>query len=73
MQGKPKRPRDVNQLAKSILDIATGDATDPKPTERQLASRKGGLVGGAARAHALSPEQRRQIAQKAAKKRWNKP
>ena len=45
MQGKPKRPRDVNQLAKSILDIATGDATDPKPTERQLASRKGGLVG----------------------------
>ena len=73
MQGKPKRPRDVNQLAKNILDLATGEAEDPKPTERQLASRKGGLVGGTARAQALPAEKRREIAQKAAKKRWGKP
>jgi len=70
---RPKRPRDPNQLAKSILDIVTGEAEDPKPTERQLASSKGGLTGGAARAQALPAEKRREIAQKAAKKRWSKP
>lgn len=28
MAKKPKRPRDTNQLAKSIVDLATGDADD---------------------------------------------
>lgn len=34
--------------------------------------RRGGLKGGNARAAALSPERRREIARLAAKKRWNK-
>ena len=28
----PKRPRDPNQLAKSIIDIATGQKPDRDPT-----------------------------------------
>jgi hypothetical protein len=33
--------------------------------------RKGGLKGGRARADSLTPEQRKKIAQDAAKKRWH--
>ena len=33
----------------------------------------GGLIGGAARAAALSPAKRKQIAAKAARARWGKP
>lgn len=31
MATKPKRPRDTNQLAKLIVDIATGEQTNPLP------------------------------------------
>lgn len=34
---------------------------------------KGGLKGGKARAEALSPERRREIARQASRKRWNLP
>lgn len=69
----PKRPRDPNQLAKLIVDIATGDACDPQeavltPSER---GRLGGRKGGTARAESLTPEQRSQIAKKAAIARWS--
>jgi hypothetical protein len=40
----PKRPRDPNQLAKSIIDIATGETTDRDPDagkELLLAARAG--------------------------------
>ena len=30
-----KRPRDTNQLAKSIVDIATGEADDREPTPEE--------------------------------------
>jgi len=67
---KPKRPRDPNQLAKLIVDIATGERHDaPRPNK---ARRKGGLQGGKARALRLSPEQRREIAKTAAQARWKK-
>jgi hypothetical protein len=33
MAKTPKRPRDTNQLAKFIVDLATGEETEPKPTE----------------------------------------
>jgi hypothetical protein len=72
MTDRPNRPRDANQLAKFIVDVATGDVTlglHPK-TEAQ---RQGGLKGGKARADRLSPEDRKAIAQKAAASRWNKP
>ncbi len=75
-----KRPRDVNQLAASIVDAATdGEPTaEPATPEHEkdpLAvelGRRGGLKGGAARAAKLSPEQRREIAKKAAAARWGK-
>ena len=65
----PKRPRDANQLAKSIVDLAVGDAEDKKPLE---SARKGGLKGGKARAKALTPKERTDIAKIAATARWKK-
>jgi hypothetical protein len=37
---KPKRPKDTNQLAKLIADIATGDVERPedKPTSKNPAA-----------------------------------
>ena len=66
---KAKRPRDANQLAKMVVDVATGEADDNAP-EKAEGQRKGGLKGGKARAAKLSPEERRAIAKKAAKARW---
>jgi hypothetical protein len=34
-QNDPKRPRDPNQLAKSIIDIATGEKPDRDPTPEE--------------------------------------
>jgi S-ribosylhomocysteine lyase LuxS involved in autoinducer biosynthesis len=65
MIGKPKRPRDANQLAKSIVDLATGQAEDKVPMESK---RK----GGNARAKALTATQRSEIASIAAQARWKK-
>jgi hypothetical protein len=75
MAKHPKRPRDPNQLAKMIVDLATGAASDDKPaslTPAQEFARSGGLKGGAARREALTPERRSEIARKAAAKRWQK-
>ncbi len=77
MSGKaPKRPRDLNQRAKRIADIATGDhEDDPYEGKSPFAvelGRMGGLKGGKARANALTPEQRKEIAAKAARARWKK-
>jgi hypothetical protein len=73
---KEKRPKDTNQLAKLIADIATGEAEKPAEAKNAAAvalGRLGGLVGGKARANKLTPEQRSEIAKKAAAKRWAKP
>jgi hypothetical protein len=56
-------------LAKSIVDLATGETEDKKPL---ASARKGGLKGGASRAKALTPEQRAEIARVAAAARWKK-
>lgn len=71
------RPKtlDTNQLAKRILDEATGEAERtappaPKNTVAQELGRLGGAKGGAARKAALTPERRKEIAKKAAAKRW---
>jgi len=69
MTGKPKRPRDANQLAKSIVDLATGELEDKVPL---ASARKGGLKGGKARAKVLTPKQRSEIASVAAQARWKK-
>jgi hypothetical protein len=71
------RPRDPIQLGKLMVDIATGavpDAVDDgKDAAASSLGRMGGLKGGAARADALTPERRSEIASEAAIKRWNKP
>lgn len=70
---KPKRPRDPNQLAKLIADIATGEAKDVNPDEgKDPAAVSMGRKGGKSRAAAMSPERRAEIARKAAEKRWGK-
>lgn len=65
-----KRPGDVIGAAIMVARIATGEvednATAPDKTHHSL----GGKRGGAARAAALTPEQRSEIAKKAAAKRW---
>jgi len=70
-----KRPADLNRLAKSIVDDATDEAeeesTDDKDPAAVALGRKGGKKGGPARAKALTPEDRREIAKKAAKARWS--
>lgn len=68
MSDKPKRPRDANRLAKFIVDVATGEEPEYEPDTS--GQRKGGLKGGKARADKLSPEERSEIARKAAKARW---
>lgn len=73
---KSKRPTDVNQLAKSIVDFATGESEDTPltPDGKNAAAvalgKKGGLKGGPARAKVLTAKQRSDIAKKAAKARW---
>jgi len=72
---KPKRPRDPNQLAKSIVDLATGERHESVAVFNIHAvelGRLGGLKGGKARAKKLSKTQRVKIAKKAAKARWKK-
>ena len=69
----PKRPRDPNQLAKLIVDIATGEAEDTVSEKKRhppKRGRQGGLKGGRSRAKSLSAESRKRIAVKAAQARW---
>ena len=71
----PKRPRDPNQLAKLIVDIATGEVEDVVSESKRCAKpkgRAGGLKGGRARAKRLTPQEREDIARLAARARWKK-
>lgn len=72
-----KRPRDPNQLAKLIVDIATGEVEEPDPDEGKNPAavelgRKGGLKGGKARAAKMTAEERSEASRRAAKARWGK-
>jgi hypothetical protein len=68
-----KNPRrDLNQLAKLIVDQATGEVEVPAKTAKQLNSAKGGIKGSAVRAEKLTPQQRSEIASLAAQARWKK-
>lgn len=74
---RPKRPRDPNVRAKLIVDIATGQVKDENPDEGKnphavALGRLGGKKGGPARAAKLTPEQRSEIARKAAAARWKR-
>jgi hypothetical protein len=78
----PKRPikdHDFVTVARRVVEQAIGEHLDGSPLEDPNAGknaaaiergRKGGTVGGRARAEALTPAERKAIARKAAKARW---
>lgn len=74
---KKKQPTDINELAKSLVDLATDESpleevpSGKNPHAVEL-GRLGGKKGGKARAESLSKEQRSEIAKNAAKARWKK-
>ena len=77
MQKRSRMPRDVNQLAHKVLQIAIGEDVNAESTpdeEKDPAAvalgRKGGLKGGKARWAGISKEERSEIARKAARSRW---
>jgi hypothetical protein len=75
MPKRPKRPRDLNQWAKHMVDLATGVAQEPVPAKESSAAelgRRGGQIGGKVRASRMTPKQRSAAAKKAAKARWGK-
>ena len=67
-----KRPADVIGNAIKVAQIATGEDQDEKPEDdgKDPAAKALGAKGGKARASKLTPEQRAEIARKAAQKRW---
>jgi hypothetical protein len=72
---RKKRPADLNRLAFSIVENASSEEPEPDPDEGKNPAavqlgRQGGLKGGKARAEKLTPEQRSEIARKAAAARW---
>lgn len=80
---KQKREHDFAVTAFRVVQEATGQAepeseeTEPELTEGKnphavALGRLGGLKGGKARANNLTPEQRKEIARKAAQARWGK-
>lgn len=75
---KPKRPADVNQWAHALGQESTEVEVPPIPTEAQISQimsamgRKGGKIGGKRRMQTMTPEQRSQVALKAAQARWKK-
>jgi hypothetical protein len=75
--GRKPKVLDINQLAAAITEIATGEPVGPeKEPEREkdpaavALGRKGGLVGGRARAAKMTKKQRSESAKKAANARW---
>jgi len=67
-----KRPADAVGLAVLVGRIATGEVEDSGVDPTKEHHSRGGKKGGAARAASLTPEQRSEIAKKAAAKRWGK-
>lgn len=69
----PKRSsKDINIIASEIVKDATQDIDmQGKNPAAVTLGRLGGLKGGKARASKLTPEQRKEIAQKAANARWH--
>ena len=79
MAKRKKKEHDFSLRALRIVQEATGQvervAEEPKPKkdfDAKALGHKGGLKGGKARAEKLTPERRKEIAQKAAQARWKK-
>jgi hypothetical protein len=73
---KTRMPRDPNQRAKYIVDLATGQRFPEPVREKDPAAiargHLGGIKGGAARAAKMTPAERSASASKAAKARWER-
>lgn len=81
---KKTPPKDVNINAFEILNALTDESAEAEPTKKKKPAepeknpaavalgRLGGLKGGKARAKSLTPQQRKAIAKKAAKTRWDR-
>jgi hypothetical protein len=80
----PKRPRDPNLLARSVMEDLIGEKMDGSPLDRPVEppdtrnpaavalSKLGASKGGLARAQSLSARKRKMIAKAAAAARWGK-
>jgi hypothetical protein len=72
MPKRSSKPADPNKAAFAILNETIG--VEPAARKKDPAAvslgRRGGLKGGRARAEALSPEDRKRIAEQAAAARW---
>jgi len=77
MPKRSRMPTELNRLAAAIVGKTTNDKQGEPVPEKDPAAvalgRRGGLKGGKARAAALSPEERKEGAQKAAAARWGLP
>jgi hypothetical protein len=68
-----KRPADVIGNAVHVMRVLTGELEDTIPDDgKDPAAKALGKKGGAARAKAMTPERRAEIAKKAAAERWKK-
>lgn len=73
MPKRSSKRKDTNVLASQIVEEATSKSENSTKNPAAVAlGRLGGLKGGKARAERLTPEQRRDIAKKAAQTRWQK-
>ena len=79
MTKRRKKEHDFTVTAYRVVQEATGEVEGEKPEKSKkdfgakALGHKGGLKGGKARVEKLTPEERSEIAQKAAKARWDKP
>jgi hypothetical protein len=83
---KKSKRTDISQLACIIMEEATGESLTDQPLPKEppkdpthkknpnavALGKLGGKKGGDSRAKKLSPEQRKAIAQKAARARWDR-
>jgi hypothetical protein len=74
----PKRPHDLNQWQKLLVDMDRGFAGDKQPTREEQGKEPAtvtadGLKSDNACAEKLSPEERLALARKAVHARWNRP
>lgn len=75
MPARQSNRRDFTQIAKAVVDAATGNAPRPVDTRNPAAvalGKLGASKGGKARAAKLTKKRRVEIAKKAAKNRWSK-
>jgi hypothetical protein len=76
---RKKKEHDFAINAYRVVQEAIGQAKEEKPLDTEgknphavALGRLGGLKGGKVRASRMSPEERREIARKAARARWSK-